>query len=158
VPLDHEHRAQFRAKLHLQRRPGRLTITAAQLGRVMVDMLGDDGRLDPSHETLAPGLRWPWRPSSGRWHNSGRSASLDWARRLARRPDTGWRVEQTSNAYLLRVPTCDAQFARPVRFPIKKEAPPVRQPLNACVSAAQQLLALGFPVPAGWGLDRKKAA
>jgi hypothetical protein len=53
VPLDREHRAQFRAKLALQRRPGRLTIAAALVGRVLVDMLGPDGRLDPTICTVA---------------------------------------------------------------------------------------------------------
>ena len=53
LPLGREHRAQIRALLHLNRRPGRLSQNAAQLGRVMLDMLGAGGRLDPSHETLA---------------------------------------------------------------------------------------------------------
>jgi hypothetical protein len=40
MPLDREQRAQFKAKLLLQRRPGRLTIATAAIGRVLVDMLG----------------------------------------------------------------------------------------------------------------------
>jgi len=43
VPLDRERRAQFRAKLRLQRRPGRLTLAAVQIGRILLDMLGADG-------------------------------------------------------------------------------------------------------------------
>ena len=53
VPLDREQRAQFKAKLKLQRRPGRLTIAAAAVALVLIDMLGPDGRLDPTHATLA---------------------------------------------------------------------------------------------------------
>src|SRR5215475_3458328 len=53
VRFDREQRAQWKARLQLQRRPGRLTIAAANVGRVLCDMLGDDGRLDPSHATIA---------------------------------------------------------------------------------------------------------
>jgi hypothetical protein len=35
--LDREQRAQFKSKLKLQRRPGRLTIAAAEVGRVLVE-------------------------------------------------------------------------------------------------------------------------
>jgi hypothetical protein len=37
----------------LNRRPGRLTIADAQVAKVLVDMLGQDGRLDPCHATIA---------------------------------------------------------------------------------------------------------
>ena len=53
VPLDREQHAQFRAKLKLQRRPGRLTISAAAVGLALADMLGLDGRLDPALTTIA---------------------------------------------------------------------------------------------------------
>jgi hypothetical protein len=53
VPLDRERRAQFRALLNLNRRPGWPSQNTAQLGRVMLDIPGSDGRLDPCHETPA---------------------------------------------------------------------------------------------------------
>jgi hypothetical protein len=62
VPLDREQHSQFRAKLLLQRRPGRLTLAAVQIGRIMLDMLGADGQLDPSVATLA--IRTAVHPST----------------------------------------------------------------------------------------------
>jgi hypothetical protein len=111
VPLDREQRAQFRAKLLLQRRPGRLTLAAVQIGRIMLDMLGADGQLDPSVATLA--IRTAVHPPTvtralTRLKECG---FLDWTRRMRRDSSTGWRSEQTSNAYVLRVPASDPQFA-----------------------------------------------
>ena len=57
VPLDREQQAVFRAKLKLARRPGRLTIAAAEIGRVMLNMMGADGRLDPMLDTIAEKAR-----------------------------------------------------------------------------------------------------
>src|SRR3954452_15729580 len=57
IPLDREQRARFRALIALNRRPGRLTIAAAQVGRVLLDMLGQDGQLNPCHATLAAKAR-----------------------------------------------------------------------------------------------------
>ena len=149
--LDREQRAQFRAKLHLQRRPGRLTIAAAQLGRVLVDMLGADGRLDPCLETLAARAGVAVSTVKAALAQLRAFGFVDWTRRLVRGPDTGWRAEQTSNAYVLRVPSCKADF-RPavhlVRF--KKAFPPGKRTETGRELAARQLLALGFPVPEGW--------
>ena len=148
VPLDRERRAQFRAKLHLQRRPGRLTIAAAELGRVLADMLGADGRLDPSHETLAARAGMHVATVQRALAQLKAFGFLDWTRRLVRGASTGWRCEQTSNAYVLHVPTCDAHFARAVRS-VEKE----KRPLNdqeARINAAQQLVLLGFAVPEAW--------
>jgi len=120
VPLDRERRAQFRAKLRLQRRPGRLTLAAVQIGRILLDMLGADGRLDPSVATLA--TKAAVHPSTvtralARLKECG---FLDWTRRMLRDASTGWRSEQTSNAYVLCLPACDAQFAPAVNV-FKKE-------------------------------------
>jgi hypothetical protein len=120
VPLDREQRAQFRAKLLLQRRPGRLTLAAVQIGRIMLDMLGADGQLDPSVVTLA--IKAAVHPSTvtralARLKECG---FLDWTRRMRRDLSTGWRSEQTSNAYVLRVPACDPQFA-PEANTLKKQ-------------------------------------
>jgi hypothetical protein len=102
VSLDREQRAQFKAKLKLQRRPGRLTIAAAEVGRVLVDMLGSDGRLDPSHETLAACAAVhveTVRRALDQLHQFGFVALI--VRRLAR---FGSAVRQISNAYALAVP------------------------------------------------------
>ncbi len=73
---------------------------------------------------------------------------LIWARRLVRASDTGWRAEQTSNAYVLRVPSSEAHFepvVQSVRLKKGQESAETTQQ-----SAARQLRALGFPVPASW--------
>jgi hypothetical protein len=110
APLDREAKAVFRAKLKLARRPGRLTIACVQIAHVLLDMMGADGRLDPSVETIA--IKAAVNPSTvtralARLRELG---FLAWTRRLARDAATHWRVEQVSNAYVLRVPT-DMQFA-----------------------------------------------
>ena len=120
VPLDREQRSQFRAKLLLQRRPGRLTLAAVQIGRIMLDMLGADGQLDPSVATLA--IKTAVHPSTvtralTRLKECG---FLDWRRRMRRDSSTAWRSEQTSNAYVLRLPACDPQFA-PAANTLKKQ-------------------------------------
>jgi hypothetical protein len=153
APLDRERRAQFRALLHLNRRPGRLSQNAAQLGRVLVDMLGADGRLDPSHETLAAraGMALATvKRCLGRLQALG---FLSWARRLVRGSGTGWRAEQTSNAYALSLPpACEAHFAPAVRSVcISKKGQPetvAEADREAVASRDRQLRALGFPVPA----------
>jgi hypothetical protein len=51
-PLCRERRAQWRAKLLLGGRPGGLTLGAVAVGRVLLDLLGQDGRLKPAIDTL----------------------------------------------------------------------------------------------------------
>ena len=87
------------AALLLHRRPGRLTIAAAQVGRVLVDMMGSDRRLDPSHATIAVKAR-VHIDTVRRALNQLRSAKfVEWTRRLIR---TRWRCEhllRQLNAY-----------------------------------------------------------
>jgi len=84
VPLDREQRAQFRAKLLLNRRPGRLTIAAAQIGRILVDKLGPEGRLDPSIATLATLACVSQSTVKRALAQLKTFGFLDWARRLIR--------------------------------------------------------------------------
>lgn len=113
VPLDRERKAQFKAKLKLQRRPGRVTIAAAAVALVLLDMLGADGRLDPTVATLAT-LACVHKDTVNEALKQLRAFGfLDWTKRLIRGPGTGWRAAQTSNAYVLRVPACDPEI--PVR-------------------------------------------
>jgi len=104
VPLDREQRAQFRAKLLLNRRPGRLTIAAAQIGRILVDKLGPEGRLDPSIATLATLACVSQSTVKRALAQLKTFGFLDWARRLVRNSAKGWRCGQDTNAYVLRVP------------------------------------------------------
>lgn len=154
VPLDREQRAVFRAKLMLNRRPGRLTISAAAIGRIMLDMMGQDGRLDPCHATLATLARVDVATVKRALERLQACGFIEWTRRLVRSAATGWRVEQTSNAYVLRVPATEAHFARPVKnLRFKKQAANSDTSWQMqCERAAAGLRALGFPIPAEWGL------
>jgi hypothetical protein len=59
----------------LARRPGGLTLGAVAVGRVLLDLLGQDGRLDLCIDTLAWLARVHTATVVGRWRSSGRPAS-----------------------------------------------------------------------------------
>lgn len=107
IPLDREHRARFRALLALHRRPGRLTIAAAHVGRVLLDMLGDDGRLDPSHATIATRASVSIATVIRALAQLRALGFVTWVRRLVR---TTWRCEQTSSAYVISLPKASFLF------------------------------------------------
>jgi CRP-like cAMP-binding protein len=52
-PLDREQRARFRYLVNAHRRARHLTPLAEQIGHALVRRLGEDGQLDPSHDTIA---------------------------------------------------------------------------------------------------------
>ena len=107
IPLDREQRARYRALLLLNRRPGRLTLSASVIGRVLLDMLGEDGRLDPSHATIAARARVSIATVVRSLAQLRAFGFVSWVRRLVR---TAWRTEQTSSAYALAVPSAPAFF------------------------------------------------
>lgn len=153
VPLDRERKAQFKAKLKLHRRPGRLTLSAAAVGQVLLDMLGADGRLDPSYETIAT-LACVCKDTAVEAVKQLKAFGfLDWTRRLIRGRETGGRTQQSSNAYVLRVPACDTEFPTGVPGSLSKKRKPERAGgwEAQIAEAARQLRALGMPVPAAWG-------
>lgn len=98
IPMCRERRAVWKARIEIHRRAGRITDGESYVGLALLKRLGQDGRCDPSHQTLAD--------------DSGESVSTvqralkafracgmtSWVRRLVR---DGWRACQTSNAYLL---------------------------------------------------------
>lgn len=153
VVLDREQRAQFRAKVKLQRRPGRLTIATAAIALVLIDMLGPDGRLDPSHATLATLACVSLATVKRALDQLQACGFLDWTRRLIRGRATGGRTKQTSNAYVLRVPACDAHFAPRVGLRFQKRgAQEAEMGWEEQVQrATQMILALGGEMPAHWG-------
>ena len=110
VRLDREQRAQWKAKLQLQRRPGRLTIGSADVGRALCNMLGNDGRLDPSHATIAVRSGVHISTVKRALEQLAEFGFLSWTRRLIRR---AWRCEQTTSAYVLMTPRAAPLFNAP---------------------------------------------
>ncbi len=100
VPMCRERRAVWRARLHLFRRAKRITPLFEDIGLAMLRRLGTNGRLDPSHATLADDVGCDPR-SVQRAVQAFRDCGLVWwVRRIVR---DGWRACQTSNGYMLRV-------------------------------------------------------
>lgn len=158
VPLDREQRARFRAMLRLQRRPGRLTLAALNVGLVLIDLLGEDGRLDPTIDTLAKLARIGRTTVFDALARLRESGFVGWTRRLVRCAGTGWRVEQTSSAYVLLIPATGSDFRTGVPHVKKnKQAHETPRGHNSggweeqVENARQQLLALGVPIPARFG-------
>jgi hypothetical protein len=156
VPLDREQRARFRFLLRAHARAGRISAKAEWVGLALLKRLSDAGQCDPSYDTLAA--------DAGCSVSTARRATaamrilglLRWTMRLVR---VGWRAEQTSNAYEL-VPAaavlpvlprsaCGVHSGRETR---RKNLSFCQQPSDPRVSAAQQLVALGFQVPPAWGV------
>ena len=158
VPLDRDLKARFLFLCRQHRAPGRLSAAYQDVAEALVRLLGADGRLDPSHATLAA-LAGCCPSTVRRGLDRLRGLGLlSWCRRLRRDAGTGWRCEQTSNAYWLTpsssaVP-CDVQMARAVRdIRVKKDgieqvtvAPEVRHAARAVLAAIAQrrMAALGL--------------
>ena len=141
-PLDRNGRARFRYLCRAHRGANRLTANDVAVAEVLVSALGDDGRLDLAHASIAE--RALCHPSTVR-RALARLRDLglvSWIRRLVRGPDTGWRCEQGSNAYVLATPACDAHDARPVkRYMIQRKKEALEQVLRAAAVAQDLLLA-----------------
>ena len=152
VPLDRNARARFIWLVRADRRHGRLSASGEDVAMELVKMLGEDGRLDPSHATLAARIGCHVATVGRSLERLRELGRLTWERRLRRDVGTGWRAEQTSNAYAL-CPACDTHPARVERLArSKKEAPQGIGPAETeFESAARQLRAIGFPVPVAWG-------
>jgi hypothetical protein len=139
-PLDRNTRARFRFLCRAHRGVNRLTANDVAVGEVLVSALGDDGRLDLAHATIAArALCHPAtvRRALGRLRGLG---LVSWVRRLVRGSGTGWRCEQSSNAYMLATPACDAHAARPVQRFQTKEKQEARDELRRAAAAAPDLL------------------
>ena len=145
VPLDRERRAQFKAKVKLQRRPGRLTIATASVALVLLDLLGTDGRLDPTIATLALLACVSVATVKRALAQLQTFGFLDWTRRLIRGAGTGWRAAQTSNAYILQVPACADHFAPRVPCSLSRKRTSQEGGWEAQVAERdRQLAALGM--------------
>jgi hypothetical protein len=97
-PLCREARRIWRARLESARRGGHITALHKEVGLAMLRRLGEDGRLDPSHATVATEAGCCDRTVRRALDRLRGLGLLGWDKRLVR---AGWRVEQTSNAYQL---------------------------------------------------------
>jgi hypothetical protein len=142
VRLDRNGRARFKFLLRAHRRANRLTADQVDVAEVLESALGDDGRLDLAHATIAERALCHVATVKRALVRLRDIGLIDWTRRLVRGPDTGWRCEQTSNAYVLRTPACEAHVARPVKkISISCCRPPIAEPTSAETIAAQAGLA-----------------
>ena len=128
-PLTRDQRRIWLARLELRRRSRAITTLHVEIGRALLRRLGEDGRLDPGHDTLAEDAGCcprTVREALRRLRNLG---MVKWLRRLIR---TRQGVRQTSNAYQLRpdgpAPTtpirCDGRTYRETTPLRNSEAPP----------------------------------
>jgi hypothetical protein len=97
-PLDREQRARFRFLLRAHARARRLSAKAEWVGAALLKRLGEDGRCDPAHATLAVDAGCGARTVRRALVLMRMLGLLRWTTRLVR---NGWRAEQTSNAYEL---------------------------------------------------------
>jgi hypothetical protein len=98
-PLDREQRARFKFLAKAHRVAGHITADHHDVAEALLRRLGADGQCDPTHETLRAdaGCKCVKTVQRALARLSGLGL-LSWHRRLVR---IGWRVQQTSNAYLL---------------------------------------------------------
>ena len=82
-------RALFRVKLKLSKGCRRLTAAARDVGQVLVNMLGEDGRLDPCHQTLADLVGCTVRTVQRALDQLRQEGFVTWERRIARRAADG---------------------------------------------------------------------
>ena len=147
-PLSRPERRIWLARAEIHRRRRRLTCLHLEIGRALLRRLGQDGRLDPSHATIAADAGCVARTVQRALRRLADLGLLTWQRRLVR---AGWRAEQTSNAYALALgdappapPRCDGQRVRGDSLEEKKQAreqAPARQASPAEVAAARAALA-----------------
>jgi hypothetical protein len=112
-PLDREQRARFRFLLTAHRRARRLTPHAELIGNALVKRLSVHGQCDPGHDTIAADVGCCARTVRRALDALKALGLLLWQRRIVR---DGWRVEQTSNAYVL-VPAEDGSANLPTLKP-----------------------------------------
>jgi hypothetical protein len=98
VPMCRERRAQWKARVVMFRRAGKLTPLHEDIGLAMLRRLGADGRLDPSQATIADDAGGSDRTVRRALERMQACGLVRWTRRITR---DGWRCAQTSNAYLL---------------------------------------------------------
>lgn len=100
-PLDRNARRLWLAIADNARRAGHLTALHLETARALLRRLSVDGQLDPAHATIARDAGCSERTVRRALAALADLGLLRWQRRLVR---TGWRAEQTSNAYEILIP------------------------------------------------------
>ena len=96
--LDRNQRARFRFLLTAHRRARHITPLAELVGNALVKRLSVDGQCDPAHDTIAADVGCHVRTVRRALDAMRTLGLVIWQRRLVR---DGWRVQQSSNAYVL---------------------------------------------------------
>lgn len=131
-PLSRDARRVWLARIELHRRAGALTALHALVAAALLRRQGQDGRLDPSHDTLAHDAACCPRTVRTALRKLRGLGLLEWVHRLVRR---GRVMRQTSNSYILGIGS-----PAPVAVATKTPKPP-----GLCRSVQAQLAYL-----AGW--------
>jgi hypothetical protein len=97
-PLDREQRARYKFLVHAHRTAENLTADHKNVAEALLRRLGVDGRCDPSQATLADDAGCKERTVRRALVQLRDLGLVHWHQRIVR---SGWRVVQTSNAYLL---------------------------------------------------------
>jgi len=118
-----DERRAWLARAEGERRAGRLTALHVDVGRALLMRLGENGRCDPAHATVAADAGCGERTVRRALAGLREAGMLAWEQRVVRRP---WpaggagatRAEQTSNAYVFLLPTgpIAAPVLRPMQF------------------------------------------
>lgn len=103
---------------------GKITAKCLLIGLALAARLGANGRLDPSHATIAADARSGPRTVRRALARLSELGMVHWVRRLVRTSD--WRTEQASNSYALCMaegrPACDGQSGRQTRTKVLSSA------------------------------------
>ena len=122
-PFGTDERRAWLARVEGERQAGRLTALHVVVGRALLKRLGEDGRCDPAHATLAADVECGERTVRRALAGLREAGVLAWEQRVVRRPwpeggPGATRAEQTSNAYVFLLPTGPivARTPRPVQL------------------------------------------
>jgi hypothetical protein len=148
--LTRDERRIWFARLELHCRSREITRTHRDIGKVILARLGEDGRLDPSHDTIAADVGCCPRTVREALRRFNRLGLVSWLRRLVRTQDG---TRQTSNAYSLHlgnapaVSRCGGRTCR--ETPSYKNYPPYPLPQQPA-PLLERIAAMANEARPGW--------
>lgn len=99
-PFTRDQRRVWTARLELHRRARAITALHVEIGRALLRRLGEDGRLDPAHDTIADDAGCCPRTVREALRRLNRLGMVSWLRRLVR---TRLGARQDSNSYIIHL-------------------------------------------------------